>query len=142
MTSTADQHHGLRIGEVAERVGVNPKTIRYYERIELIPEPARLPSGYRTYDSADVERLAFVRRAQRFGLTLAEIREVLAFRQDGQPPCDFVLDAVRRHADEVDQRIAELTELREELDALMARAGETAPSQQTSYCHLLNPADG
>jgi DNA-binding transcriptional MerR regulator len=113
MTGTADGQPTLRIGEIAERVGVNAKTIRYYEDIGLIPEPARRPSGYRVYADVDVERLAFIKGAQRFGLSLDEIREVLAYRADGEPRCEFVLAAVRRHAGEVEVRIAELAELRE-----------------------------
>jgi DNA-binding transcriptional MerR regulator len=137
MTATAEREPSLRIGEVAERVGVNPKTIRYYEDIGLIPEADRRPSGYRVYGADDVERIAFVKRAQRFGLSLDEIREVLAYREQGQAPCEFVLSAVRRHADDVDQRIAELTQLREELGELIDRADDT-PYTAARYCHLLD----
>src|SRR5437870_94459 len=82
---------GLRIGQLAERLGLNTKTIRYYESIGLLPSPARRPSGYRVYGEDDADRLAFVRTAQRFGLRLDQIREVLAFRDRGERPCDFVL---------------------------------------------------
>jgi DNA-binding transcriptional MerR regulator len=98
----------LRIGELADRVGVNPKTVRYYEDIGLLPEPARRPSGYRAYGIEDVERLTFIRRAQRFGLSLDEIGEVLAFRRNGERPCAFVLDTVRRQVARVAEQIAEL----------------------------------
>lgn len=140
MTVTAEARY-LRIGEVAERVGVNPKTIRYYEDIALIPEPARRRSGYRVYGAEDVDRIAFIRRAQRFGLSLDEIREVLAHREDGRPPCDFVLAAARRHAAEVDQRIAELTHLRTELGGLIDRA-DHATDTSARYCQLLDPTSG
>ena len=140
MTVAADGETSLRIGELAERVGVNPKTIRYYEDIGLIPQPARRPSGYRTYGPDDVDRISFIRRAQRLGLSLDEIREVLAFREDGERPCDFVLRAVRRHAAEVEQRIAELTHLRHELADLIERAEESTETP-ARYCHLLDPAD-
>jgi DNA-binding transcriptional MerR regulator len=138
MSATAEHEPGLRIGEVAEQVGVNPKTIRYYEEIGLIPEPARRPSGYRVYGPEDAERIAFVKRAQRFGLSLDEIRGVLAYREQGQPPCEFVLSAVRRHAEEVEARIAELTQLREELAGLIDRAAD-APDEPARYCQLLDP---
>lgn len=140
MTATAEDGRGLLIGEVADRVGVNAKTIRYYEKIELIPQPARRPSGYRIYRAEDVDRIAFIRRAQHFGLSLDEIREVLEYREHGQRPCAFVLDAVRRHADEVDQRIAELTQLRAELAHLVDRA-EEANDEPARYCQLLSPTD-
>ena len=140
MSAIAADDRWLLIGEVARRVGVNAKTIRYYEDIGLIPEPARRPSGYRVYGPADIDRIAFIRRAQRFGLSLDEIREVLDYREKGQRPCPFVLDAVRRHAAEVDQRIAELTHLRAELGDLIDRAEDDtqAPGR---YCHLLDPTD-
>lgn len=138
MTPPFEHEPRLRIGEVAEQVGVNPKTIRHYEDIGLIPEPDRRPSGYRVYGAEDVERIAFIKRAQRFGLSLDEIREVLAYREQGEPPCAFVLSAVSRHAEEVDQRIAELTQLRAELAGLINRA-EDAADAPARYCHLLDP---
>ena len=140
MTAPTEGDPDLRIGKVADRVGVNPKTIRYYEDIGLIPEPSRRASGYRVYGAEDVARIAFIRRAQRFGLSLGEIREVLDYREDGRRPCTFVLAAVRRQAAEVDQRIAELTQLRTELGDLIDRAEDDADAPGR-YCHLLVPSD-
>jgi DNA-binding transcriptional MerR regulator len=125
MTATTESEPTLRIGEVAEQVGVNPKTIRYCEEIGLISQPGRRPSGYRVYHAEDAERISFIKRAQRFGLSLDEIREVLAYQEDGKPPCELVVAAVRRHADEVEARIAELTRLRDELAELIDRADDT-----------------
>ncbi len=68
----------MQIGELADRVGVNTKTIRYYESIKLLPEPARTPAGYRIYGPDDETRLTFIKTAQHLGLSLDEIREVLA----------------------------------------------------------------
>jgi DNA-binding transcriptional MerR regulator len=129
----------MRIGEAAERVGVNPKTIRYYESIGLIPEATRTASGYRDYGPDEVERLAFVRAAQRLGLSLSEVREVLAFREDGEPPCGYVLDAVRRKTEEIDRRVRGLLQLRSELTDLIDRAGRT-PATEARYCHLVEAA--
>lgn len=78
------------------------------------------------YGDEDVDRLAFVRRSQRFGLSLDEIREVLVFRQNGERPCGFVLDAVRRRAAEVDGRFTELPRLRAELGDLIESADAEA----------------
>ncbi len=80
----------MRIGELADRVGVNTKTIRYYESIGLMPEADRSPGGYRIYDETDRKRLLFIRTARRFGLSLDEIAEILAFRERGKPPCRYV----------------------------------------------------
>ncbi|MEX0629673.1 MAG: heavy metal-responsive transcriptional regulator [Chloroflexota bacterium] len=126
----------MRIGELATLVGVNPKTIRYYESIGLLPEPKRRPSGYRLYGADDVERLAFIRRAQRFGLRLDEIGEVLALRDRGERPCAYVIGAVRRELRDLDERITELNAAREQLAALLARA-ESLPGPAGRYCELI-----
>lgn len=132
---------GMRIGQLAELVGINTKTIRYYESIGLLPSPARRPSGYRAYGEDDAVRLAFVRTAQRFGLRLDQIREVLAFRDRDEPPCPYVLGAVQREVTALDQRIAELQATRGELAGLLARAQSQPPSGQARYCELLEHRD-
>lgn len=105
----------MRIGEIADRLAVNPRTIRYYESVGLIPEPARSTSGYRDYDEEDFNRIQFVKTARRLDLTLDEIREVLAFADRKQTPCGHVQAVVGRKARELDDRIAEMTRLRDEL---------------------------
>lgn len=72
----------FKIGEVAERGGVNLQTIRYYEREGLLPEPPRLGSGYRMFPESTVHRVRFIKRAQELGFSLAEIRELLSLRLD------------------------------------------------------------
>lgn len=130
----------MRIGELADTVGVNPKTIRYYEEIGLLPEPARSPEGHRRYDHHDVERLAFIRRAQQLGLHLDEIGEVLALRERSQRPCDYVLDVARQRLAEFDERIAEMQRARRELhDLVVQRAGEL-PGDSGHYCGLIEHA--
>lgn len=114
----------MRIGELAERLGLNPKTIRYYESIGLLPEAERTPSGYRLYTEADVERLGFIKAAQRLGITLDEIREILALRDRGQRPCGYVRDVLRREVGVIGQRLVELRKLRQELVELDALAEE------------------
>jgi len=90
----------MRIGELAGRIGVNPKTVRYYEGIGLLPAPEREPSGYRDYDDQDVDRLRFIRTAQRLGLSLSEISEILAFRRRSERPCGYVLEVLDRQVAE------------------------------------------
>ena len=129
----------MRIGELADQAGVNPKTIRYYESIGLLPAPQRMPSGYRTYDTGDLGRLVFIRTAQRLGLTLDEIREVLALREQGERPCSYVVGVLTRQLDALDQRIAEMVAVRAELAGLLNITGEQDPADER-YCHLLEPA--
>ena len=101
---------GMRIGELADRAGVSAKTIRYYEQVGLLPDPARIAAGYRIYGRADAERVGFIKGARRLGLALGEIAEILALRDHGRAPCDYVCDLLaRRHAD-LDHAIAQLTE--------------------------------
>lgn len=116
----------MRIGDVAAEVSVNPKTIRYYETIGLMPEPARTSSGYRDYTDTDVDRIVFIKAAQRLGMRLDEIREVLALRDRGQRPCEYVRRTLRHQVSDIDQRLAELTRLRSELIALDQLADQVA----------------
>ena len=129
----------MRIGEVAERVGINPKTIRYYEGIGLLPDPERLPSGYREYNDDDVDRLGFIRTAQRLGLTLAEISEILAFREREERPCDYVLGVLDRQVADLDRRMAEMAQLRRELIALKGKA-DRLPVNDGCYCAVIEHA--
>ncbi len=112
----------MRIGELAERLGVTTKSIRFYESIGILPEPVRTPSGYRDYAEADAERLTFIKTAQRLGLSLDEIGEIIAFRDRGQPPCSYVADVLHRQVANLDRRIREMRQLRDELRRLEARA--------------------
>jgi DNA-binding transcriptional MerR regulator len=77
----------MRIGELAAALDLNPKTIRYYEDIGLLPQPKRSAAGYRLYDDADHERLRFILKAKAVGLSLEEISRILAICDQGQPPC-------------------------------------------------------
>jgi MerR family transcriptional regulator, copper efflux regulator len=129
----------VRIGELAERVGVSAKAIRYYEQLGILAPPGRTPSGYRDYDEAVLGRLGFVRAAQALGLSLGEIRQVVAVRDDGVAPCEHVASLLRRHAAELEHRIAELERLRSELERLVERAETLDPERcpPESVCYLL-----
>jgi DNA-binding transcriptional MerR regulator len=126
----------VRIGELGERLGVNTKTIRYYESIGLVPEPRRTSSGYRVYGEADVERLVFIKSAQRLGLALDEVREILALRERGEAPCGYVQGLISQELADIDRRLEELQGLRQELVALERRAHDT-PGAKGSICGLI-----
>lgn len=98
----------LTIGALAARTGFTTKAVRYYERIGLLPAPARRPSGYRAYGEGDLARLAFIAKAKRLGLSLDEIRDVLELRDAGVEPCVHVVRVIDRHVEEVERAIAEL----------------------------------
>lgn len=132
----------MRIGELAVRAGVPVKTIRYYEDIGVLAPPARTASGYRNYDDTVVDRLTFVRSAQSVGLTLGEIREIVALRDRGETPCGHVTELLQRRAAEIEERIASLQRLQGELRRLARRARllDPADCDPGLVCHLITPA--
>jgi DNA-binding transcriptional MerR regulator len=129
----------MRIGELAALSGVPTKTIRYYESIGLLAPPGRTAAGYRSYEPDAADRLAFIRAAQAIGLTLGEIRGVVALRDRGETPCGHVLDLIAAKEAEVDRHIAELQRMRAELRKLAARARRLDPADcdQRRVCHLI-----
>ena len=97
----------IPIGELSRRTGCNIETIRYYERIGLIPAPPRR-GRYRSYGPADVGRLGFVRRARELGFTLDEVRALLGLAADGPASCADARDLAAAHLKDVRTRIADL----------------------------------
>jgi MerR family copper efflux transcriptional regulator len=129
----------MRIGELAEQAGISAKGIRYYEQIGVLGQPPRTAGGYRDYDQAALQRLGFVRAAQAVGLTLGEIRGIIAFRDRGETPCAHVVTLLQRRAAELDARIAELERLRGDLERLAQRAMSLDPDDcaPASVCHVI-----
>jgi len=100
---------GIQIGELSKRTGCNIETIRYYERISLLPAPVRSAGHYRIYDTADVRRFTFIRRARELGFTLDQVRTLLALSaNDGQGACAEVRELAASHLAEVRAKIADL----------------------------------
>lgn len=121
----------LKIGDIAATSGLSVKTIRYYEEIGLlVPTVARSASGYRLFDPAVVERLAFIKRAQSLGLSLMEIREILLVHDRGEIPCGEVKQHLQERLEQVNQQLRELTALKSELQALLSDWQEQPPTEQ------------
>lgn len=129
----------MLIGEVARRSGISTKTLRYYEDIGLLDEPARSASGYRHFEDGVLDRLAFIRSAQALGLTLGEIRGIVGLRDNGDTPCGHVLDLLRARASDIDRTIRELQALQAELRRLVDRAEtlDAAACDPRRVCHLI-----
>jgi len=129
----------MRIGELALRAGVTTKALRFYEQAEVLPPPARASSGYRDYDETALARVRFVKAAQAAGLTLAEIREVVAVREAQGPPCEHVAAVLDRHAADLDARIADLTAARADVQRLRDRAANLDPAAcaKDGVCHVI-----
>lgn len=131
----------LTIGKLAARLELNPRTIRFYELVGVLPEPARTPAGYRLYFPEDEERLRFVQSAQRVGLTLGEIKEVLAFRDRGKRPCRYVAGVIERRLAEINERTRELRALEQELGVLRERMrAEGIAEREAAFCHYIETA--
>ena len=118
----------LKIGEVAKLSGVGIEALRFYEKSGLLDRPSRTEGGYRLYTEEALERLAFIRRAQVLGFSLAEIKQIIAERRAGASPCAHVREIVRGRLKELDERMAEMRRYRRELAAALAEwdaAGDT-----------------
>ncbi len=108
---------GMTIGELAGELQLNPRTIRYYEEVGLLPEPRRSESGYRLYSPYEIERLRLVKRAKLLGLSLVEIKGIVEYAIDRR--CDIVEDRllsfVEAKLGEIDQKIDDLVAFRDNL---------------------------
>lgn len=124
LAARIDERH-YYIGQLAADLGVNPKTIRYYEEIGLLPNPQRSPKGYRVYGAADRERLHFIVRARGVGLSLEEIAEILAVRSGGQQPCDHVIALLDKKLAALDEQLRALTNFRRGVLELREEAQNT-----------------
>jgi MerR family mercuric resistance operon transcriptional regulator len=99
---------GIQIGELSRRTGCNIETIRYYERIGLLREPARSAGRYRVYDTGDVRRLAFIRRARELSFKLDEVRTLLTLSANDEAARADVRELAESHLAEVRAKIADL----------------------------------
>src|SRR5258706_15255729 len=104
-----------KIGAVARRASLGVETLRYYERLGLLGSPRRTESGYRLYTEAIFTRLDFIRKAQAMGFTLEEIARIIQESETGQSPCADVRRIAHRKLEELDQRLKQLRQYRNEL---------------------------
>jgi DNA-binding transcriptional MerR regulator len=130
----------LTIGKVARQAGVTADTIRYYERLGLVPKPARTAAGYRQYPPGVVRRLAIVRNAQRLGFSLKEIAGFMRIRDAGGKPCHDVRAGAQRILDAVDRQISTLMRARRDIRRTLRtwdRKLAATPAGERAY--LLEP---
>jgi len=111
----------MKIGELSRATGTNIETIRYYERIGLLPEPDRTAANYRSYGDTHRARLAFVRHSRDLGFTIAEIRSLLDLSDDPSRDCSEADRIASAHLAQVEDKIAQLTLLRDELTRIVGR---------------------
>ncbi|MBE9156450.1 heavy metal-responsive transcriptional regulator [Nodosilinea sp. LEGE 06152] len=126
----------MLIRELSRATGVPASTIRYYERVGLLQAPQRSKAQYRLYGKPDVERLRFIQKAKRLGLSLTEIGQIIALRAGGTPPCQQVKAMVSSHLQQLDQQIAELQAFRQELATYHTDLTTQLPDDATeTLCH-------
>jgi DNA-binding transcriptional MerR regulator len=111
----------LTVSKLADQVGMTPDALRYYERTGLLPKPERTASGYRLYDEETADRLRFIKGAQRLGLRLREIRELLEVLDRGLCPCGHTEAMLRQRVREIDEEIVRLRDLKRQLVLLVER---------------------
>ncbi|HEY0050601.1 MAG TPA: heavy metal-responsive transcriptional regulator [Pyrinomonadaceae bacterium] len=115
----------LKIGEVSRRSGIGIEALRFYEKSGLLDRPGRTYSGYRLYDESVLERLAFIKQAQVLGFTLDEIKQIITHKQEGESPCAEVREIVRVRLKELNERIEQMIQYRDDLTAALAEWDET-----------------
>ena len=113
----------LTIGALAKATATNIETVRYYERIGLLPVPARTAGNYRAYSADHLARLSFVRRARDLGFSIEAVRDLLRLNDQKRRDCGSVGAVVCEHLAEVERKIRDLSALRRELKGLMDQCG-------------------
>lgn len=123
---------------LARSAGVNPQTIRYYERRGLIPKPPRTDSGYRQFPPDTLRRVLFIRQAQALGFTLKEIRALLDLRVRPGVGCADIRHRAREKIKDIQQKIAALRSMEEALAGLVSRCRGRGPADE---CPILDALD-
>ncbi|MEY2336452.1 Cd(II)/Pb(II)-responsive transcriptional regulator [Acidithiobacillus ferrianus] len=124
----------MKIGELAQAAQCTVETVRYYEKEGLLEEPARTSANYRSYGAAHVERLRFIRNCRALDMTHGEIRALLVLMEQPARDCSGVNQLLDEHIAHVDTRIAELTQLKQQLDELRRRCQH---EQAMNACGIL-----
>lgn len=127
------------IGQVAESADVQVQTIRYYERLGLIPPPQRSDSGYRLYSPEATARLRFIKQAQALGFSLDEVKEILRLKYGSRSPCECVRRLLGEKLARVDREMAALRRFRRELRKTLARSQRRPrlPHAASAICPII-----
>jgi DNA-binding transcriptional MerR regulator len=106
---------GIQIGQVSEKTGLSVDAIRFYEKQRLLERAPRTEGGFRLFNTQDIQRIQFIRRAQRLGFSLPEIRELLVVQRDEDETCSHVRDLLRAKVAQIHRKLQELRVLEEQL---------------------------
>ncbi|MGC7103050.1 MerR family transcriptional regulator [Amycolatopsis lurida] len=132
----------MRTGELAEQAGVNPQTLRYYERRGLLTPPRRSASGYREYPAETLVRLRFIKRAQALGFSLDEAEALLHLADGGPTACDAARTLATTRPADIEARVADLVRMRDSLAELVARCELPRADRACTLLDALNAQTG
>lgn len=130
----------LLIGKLSRQLGISQQTIRYYEQLGLIPQPYRAGNGYRVYSREHQERLTFIQKAKRLGLSLEEIKTLIDIGGQGSMPCEEVKRLLKTRLQELDSRIQNMVVFRQEL-AQRYQEFESRGAASGAVCGLIERQD-
>jgi MerR family mercuric resistance operon transcriptional regulator len=128
----------LKRGELAKRTGCHLETIRYYEKADLMPEPARTDAGHRIYDRDEERRLRFILRARELGFTIEELREMLSLADGKGGSCRNIHAMTKSHISGIRQKISDLRKL----DATLSRISNRCARGDTPECPIIDALYG
>lgn len=134
--------HGLQIGDLAKATGTKVVTIRYYEQIGLLPTPSRSEGNYRTYRADHVRRLQFIRRCRALGFTLDQVRGLLRLSSQEDHACAEVDQITAEHLAEIEEKIADLSRLADELRRLSSCCHGKGKIADCRIIEALSPETG
>ncbi|WP_227370683.1 MerR family transcriptional regulator [Halomonas sp. M20] len=123
----------IGIGDLARHSGCKPETVRYYERIGLLPAATRSEGGQRRYTEQAIRRLTFIRHARDFGFSIEAVRELLTMADHPEMPCDEVDAVAKHHLAEVESRLQRLEALRDELERMVTQCA----GGRVESCHII-----
>ena len=135
--NTISRAKNVPIGALSRLTGVNIETIRYYERIKMLPAPPRTASGRRVYGGEDARMLRFIRRARELGFSLDEIRALLRLRTPGRASCGDVRKIATHHLEDIRAKINDLTKL----ERLLAKTVALCRGNKAPDCPVLEILD-
>ncbi len=127
----------MRIGALAAATGVDLETIRYYEKSGLLPEPQRQENGYRDYQQAHLERLAFIRHCRALDIPLADIRRLVQFMENPAEDCGDINHLIDAQIERVQARLASMAALEKQLSRLRAACDEAHHGRECGILHEL-----
>lgn len=134
---TASRAEHMPIGELSQLSGVNIETIRYYERIKMLPAPPRTASGRRVFGAIELRILAFIRRSRELGFSLDEIRALLRLGAPGMASCSEVKEIAGRHLDDIRAKLSDL----KKLERLLAKTVAKCSGNKVPNCPVLDVLD-